>query len=211
MELTQTQIPDVILVSPKRFGDKRGYFSETYNEKAFAEIGIKANFIQDNYCYSTEVGTLRGLHFQKPPATQTKLLRVLRGAIVDVCVDLRHGSPTFGQHVMVELTAESGQQILCPQGFAHGFLTLQPNTEVTYKVDSYYAPMLDSGVRFDDPDLAIDWPIAEANITLSDKDHRQQWFRDLPAIFSYQPRPERPYINVDDVVTAPAGSLASSR
>jgi dTDP-4-dehydrorhamnose 3,5-epimerase len=185
MEVTLTSIPDVKLIAPRRFGDKRGFFSESYNRRAFAEIGVVADFIQENHAYSAERGTLRGLHFQKPPATQTKLLRVLRGAILDVCVDCRAGSPNYGRHVMVELTSESGRQILCPKGFAHGILTLKPHTEIAYKVDAYYAPELDSGVRFNDPDLAIDWPIAEGELILSEKDRHQPWFRDLPAIFTY--------------------------
>jgi dTDP-4-dehydrorhamnose 3,5-epimerase len=142
-------------------------------------------FTQENHSYSADRGTLRGLHFQCPPATQTKLVRALRGAILDVCVDCRKGSPTYGQHVMVELTAESGQQLLCPKGFAHGILTLMPHTEIMYKVDAYYAPELDSGIRFDDPDLAIDWPMPASDMTLSEKDRNQPAFCDLPDIFTY--------------------------
>lgn len=186
MERTETSLPDVILVTPARFGDQRGFFSETYNRRGLADIGISADFIQENHAYSADPGTLRGLHFQCPPATQTKLLRVLRGAALDVCVDLRKGSPTFGQHVMAELTAEGGQQILCPKGFAHGILTLKPHTEITYKVDAYYAPELELGVRFDDPDLAINWPFAERELILSDKDRNQLSLRDLPDIFTYE-------------------------
>ncbi len=185
MDLIETDLPEVKLITPRRFGDKRGFFSETYNRRAFAEMGISGEFIQDNHAHSAERGTLRGLHFQAPPATQTKLLRVLRGAILDVVVDLRHGSPRFGQHIMVELTAESGQQILCPKGFAHGVLTLTPDTEIAYKVDAYFAPELDLGVRFNDPDLGIDWPLPESEMILSDKDLNQPFLRDLPAIFTY--------------------------
>lgn len=184
MDVIETSIPDVKLITPRRFGDQRGFFSEAYNRRAFAEIGVAIEFIQDNQAYSADSGTLRGLHFQAPPATQTKLLRVLRGAVLDVCVDLRHGSPSYGQHVMAELTAESGQQILCPKGFAHGVLTLKPHTEITYKVDAYYAPELDFGLRFDDPDLAIDWPLPEEKIILSEKDRNQPMLRDLPEIFT---------------------------
>ena len=185
MDIIETSLKEVKLVTPPRFGDERGFFSETYNRRAFADIGITTEFIQDNYAYSADRGTLRGLHFQAPPATQTKLLRVLRGAILDVCVDCRHGSPTFGQHVMVELTAESRKQILCPKGFAHATLTLMPQTELAYKVDAYYAPELDMGVRFDDPDLAIEWPFAEEELILSEKDRHQPWLRDLPEIFTF--------------------------
>ena len=184
MDVIETSIPDVKLITPRRFGDKRGFFSEIYNRRALAEIGVTADFIQENHAYSADRGTLRGLHFQASPATQTKLLRVLRGAILDVCVDLRHGSPTFGQHIMAELTAESGQQILCPKGFAHGLLTLSPHTEIAYRVDAYYAPELDLGVRYDDPDLAIDWPVPADELILSEKDLNQPSFCDLPVFFT---------------------------
>ncbi|MGI9436156.1 MAG: dTDP-4-dehydrorhamnose 3,5-epimerase, partial [Geminicoccaceae bacterium] len=184
-DLTITNLPDVKLVTPARFGDKRGFFSEIYNRRALAEVGITIDFIQENHAYSADRGTLRGLHFQCPPSAQTKLLRVLRGAVLDVCVDLRQGSPTFGQHAMAELTAETGQQILCPKGFAHGILTLMPHTEIAYKVDAYYAPELDLGVRYDDPDLGIDWPLSESELVLSEKDRNQPWLRDLQEIFTY--------------------------
>jgi dTDP-4-dehydrorhamnose 3,5-epimerase len=185
MDVIETSLPEVKLITPPRFGDARGFFAETYNRRAFAEIGVTAEFVQENYSYSADAGTLRGLHFQAPPATQTKLVRVLRGAVLDVCVDLRHGSPAFGRHVMVELTAESGQQLLCPKGFAHAILTLKPHTEIAYRVDAYYAPELDSGVRYDDPDLAIDWPWPADRLILSEKDQNQPWLRDLPEIFSF--------------------------
>jgi len=185
MDVIETNIPDVKLITPARFGDKRGFFSEVYNRSALADIGIDIEFIQDNHAYSADTGTLRGIHLQAPPATQTKLLRVLRGAILDVCVDLREGSPHYGHHVMAELTAESGQQILCPKGFAHGTLTLKPHTEITYKVDTYYAPELDLGVRFDDPDLGIDWPFSRNELIISEKDLNLPRFQDLPAIFSF--------------------------
>ncbi len=185
MDVTTTDLPDVKIITPPRFGDQRGFFSEIYNRRALAEIGITVEFIQENHAYSADRGTLRGLHFQCPPATQTKLLRVARGAVLDVVVDLRRGSPTYGRHVMVELTAEAGNQIFCPKGFAHGILTLLPHTEITYKVDAYYAPELDLGVRFDDPDLAIDWPYPHEEMVLSEKDRNQPWFRDLPEIFTY--------------------------
>ena len=185
MDIKATAIPDVKIITPARYGDHRGYFSEVYNQRALAEAGIDVPFVQDNQSYSAERGTLRGLHFQKPPATQTKLLRVLRGTVVDVSVDCRVGSPTFGQHVMVELTAARGDQILCPKGFAHATLTMEPDSEITYKVDAYYAPDHDLGVRWDDPDLAIDWPIAAAQLVLSAKDRALPWLRDLPTVFTY--------------------------
>jgi dTDP-4-dehydrorhamnose 3,5-epimerase len=185
MDVTITSLPDVKIVTPARFGDERGFFSEIYNRRALADVGIDMAFNQENHAFSADRGTLRGLHFQCPPATQTKLLRVLRGAIVDVCVDCRKGSPTFGQHVMVELLAESGQQILCPKGFAHGILTLMPHTEIAYKVDAYYAPELDLGIRFDDPVLGIDWPLPKSEMILSEKDRNLPDFRDLPDVFTY--------------------------
>ena len=181
MEIEPTTIPEVRIIRPARHGDHRGFFSEVYNKRALAAAGIEIDFVQDNHLASAARGTLRGLHFQKPPATQAKLLRVLRGAIVDVAVDCRHGSPTYGQWVMVELDAATGAQILCPRGFAHGFLTLEPDTEVTYKVDAYYAPDLDSGIRWDDPDLAIPWPIPATDLVMSDRDRVLPRLRDLPA------------------------------
>lgn len=185
MDVTITSLPDVKVVTPARFGDERGFFSEIYNRRALADVGIAMAFNQENHAYSADRGTLRGLHFQCPPATQTKLLRVLRGAIVDVCVDCRRGSPTYGQHVMVEMTAESGQQILCPKGFAHGILTLMAHTEIAYKVDAYYAPELDMGIRYDDPELGIDWPLPKTELILSEKDRHLPAFCDLPEIFTY--------------------------
>ena len=186
MDRTDTNLPDIVLVTPARFGDKRGFFSEIYNRRSLAEIYITTEFIQENHAYFADAGTLRGLDFQCPPATQTKLLRVLRCTALDVCVDIRHGSPTFGQHVMAELTAESGQQILCPKGSALGILTLMRHTEIAYKVDSYYAPVLDLSMQFDDRGPAIDWPLAKDRLILSEKDRHQPWLRDLPEIFAYQ-------------------------
>jgi dTDP-4-dehydrorhamnose 3,5-epimerase len=185
MDIQATAIPEVKVITPARFGDRRGFFSEVYNRRALAEAGIDIVFVQDNHSYSAGRGTLRGLHLQGPPASQTKLVRVLRGAVVDVTVDCRVGSPTFGRHVMVELSAAAGNQVLCPQGFAHGTLTMAPDTEVIYKVDAYYAPERDVGIRFDDPDLAIPWPIPSDLLVLSSKDRRLPRFRDLPAVFTW--------------------------
>ena len=184
MDIRPTAIPDIKLITPVRHGDHRGFLSEVYNRRMLAEAGIDIDFVQDNHTYSAQVGILRGLHFQSPPYAQTKLVRVLRGAVVDVAVDLRHGSITFGRHVMVELTAESWTQILVPRGFAHGVLTLAPGTELSYKVDTYFAPDYDHGVRWDDPDLAIPWPLATENIFLSKKDRGQPLLRDLPSYFN---------------------------
>jgi dTDP-4-dehydrorhamnose 3,5-epimerase len=148
------------------------------------EAGLDLDFVQDNHSRSAGRGTLRGLHFQSPPYAQSKLVRVLRGAILDVAVDIRHGSPSFGRHVTVELTADSWQQLLVPKGFAHGFVTLLPDTEVFYKVDAYYAAQHDMGVLWNDPDLAIAWPMRGDEVVLSDKDRAQPRFADLPAIFT---------------------------
>jgi dTDP-4-dehydrorhamnose 3,5-epimerase len=185
MEVRSTEIPEVKLITPARHGDHRGFFSEVYNRRALAAAGIALEVVQDNHTYSARAGTLRGLHFQSPPSAQTKLVRVLRGAAVDVAVDLRHGSPTFGRHVMVELSVENWAQVLVPRGFAHGVLTMAPDTELAYKVDAYFAPEHDRGVRWDDPDLAIPWPLPPEEIVLSDKDRGQPLFKDLPPYFSY--------------------------
>lgn len=186
MDVRATNIPDVKIITPKRFADHRGYFSEVYNRRVLAEAGIEIDFVQDNQSHSARRGTLRGLHFQRPPATQAKLTRVVCGSIVDVSVDCRVGSPTYGRYAMVELSAARGDQVLCPHGFAHGILTLEPDTVITYKVDRYYAPQLDLGLRFDDPDLAITWPIPAEDIVLSEKDRSLPRFRDLPDVFTYR-------------------------
>lgn len=178
-----TIIPDVKLVTPQRFGDHRGFFCETYNQQQFADAGITADFVQDNHSLSIPAGTVRGLHFQTPPFAQVKLVRVLRGRILDVVVDLRRSSPTYGQHVAVELSADDGRQLLVPMGFAHGFCTIEPNTEVAYKVSAYYSAAHDHGLRFDDPELAIAWPVRAAEAILSDKDRGNPLLADLPTFF----------------------------
>jgi dTDP-4-dehydrorhamnose 3,5-epimerase len=178
-----TAIPDVKIVTPKKFGDHRGFFSEVYNRKAFAEAGIALDFIQDNHSLSAQVGTLRGLHFQSAPFAQDKLVRVPRGRILDVAVDIRKSSPTFGRHVAVELSAENWRQLLVPIGFAHGFVTLEPDTEVMYKVTNVYSAANDLGLAWDDPDLAIAWPLPPGGAVLSDKDRKHPRLRDLPTIF----------------------------
>lgn len=164
------EIPDVILVTPAKFGDDRGFFSETYNETAFHELGIAARFVQDNQSLSRQKGVVRGLHFQTPPHAQGKLVRVVRGSILDVAVDIRQGSPTYGKHVAVELSADNWRQLWLPEGFAHAFCTLEDNTEVIYKVTDYYAPECDAGIQWNDPDLGIAWPISAAEAVLSAKD-----------------------------------------
>lgn len=180
MEVTPAAIPDVLLIRPARHRDPRGFFSEVYNKRRFDLAGIALDFVQDSHSRSEAAWTLRGLHFQRPPFVQSKLVRVIRGAILDVAVDLRPGSPWRGRHVAVELTAESWLQILVPKGFAHGFLTLEPGTEVLYKVDAYYSPEHDAGVVWDDPDLAIPWPVPPGGPILSDKDRGLPRLRDLP-------------------------------
>lgn len=183
LEVTSTAIPDVKVLLPKTFGDARGTFSETWNAARFAEHGIKLNFVQDNQSWSAPVGTIRGLHFQSPPKAQAKLVRVIRGRIVDVAVDLRRTSPTYGKWVAVELSAQNRKQVLVPVGFAHGFCTLEPDTEVLYKVTDFYSPANDFGIAWDDPDLAITWPVARDKVVLSEKDKLQPAFKSLPAYF----------------------------
>ena len=153
------QIPDVKIVTPKKFGDERGFFSETYSRQGLIEHAIDLTFVQDNQSLSAQVGTLRGLHFQLPPFAQDKLVRVTRGAIYDVAVDIRRQSPTFGQWVGAVISADEWNQILVPIGFAHGFCTIEPDTEVLYKVTAPYAPASERGIAWDDADLAIDWPL----------------------------------------------------
>ena len=163
-------IPAVRLLTPERHGDRRGFFSEVYNRRAFAEAGIEIEFVQDNHSRSGEKGTVRGLHFQVPPFAQDKLMRVVRGAVFDVAVDLRRGSSTYGRHVGVTLSAEAWNQVLVPAGFAHGFMTLEPDTEVVYKVSSYYSPDHDRGVSWNDPALGIAWPLDPGAAVLSPRD-----------------------------------------
>lgn len=170
LEITELGLDGVLEIVPKQFGDDRGFFSETYNAKLFAEAGIALAFCQDNHSYSRDRGVLRGLHYQLPPFAQDKLVRVTRGAAYDVVVDIRRGSPTFAKWVGVELTAEKWNQVLVPKGFAHGFVTLVPDTEVLYKVTEYYSKDHDRSVRFDDPDIGVEWPVEAASIILSDKD-----------------------------------------
>ncbi len=185
MNVIETSIPDVKLIAPLKHGDHRGFFSETYNKAALAEAGIELDFVQDNHSLSADRGTVRGLHFQTPPYAQDKLVRVVKGAIFDVAVDLRKGSPTLGQHVSTVISAGEWNQILVPIGFAHGFCTLEPNTEVIYKVTDIYAPAHDRGCLWNDPDLGIDWPIGEHEAVLSEKDRQQPRFAELVEPFAF--------------------------
>ncbi|WP_040706773.1 dTDP-4-dehydrorhamnose 3,5-epimerase [Oceanibaculum indicum] len=186
MEIVSLDIPDVKLITPRRFGDNRGFFSETWNRAAFAEAGIEADFVQDNHSLSATVGTLRGLHFQIPPFAQAKLVRVSRGAIFDVAVDIRTGSPTYGKWVGAELSAENWAQMYVPKGFAHGFVTLLPDTEVQYKVDAPYAPEHDRGIAWNDPAIAVDWPLEGRDPVLSGKDAALPALADIPAPFTME-------------------------
>lgn len=172
MQITPTAIPDVKILQPKRYRDQRGFFSETYRKELLAEAGIRAEFVQDNHSMSFERGVVRGLHYQIDPHAQTKLVRVVRGAVFDVAVDIRRSSATFGKHVSVVLSAEEWNQILIPRGFAHGFCTLEANTEVVYKVDDYFSSECERGILWNDPQLGIEWPIAVQQAKLSDKDSR---------------------------------------
>ena len=183
MEVEALAIPDVKLIRPKKFGDARGFFSEVYSKSALAGAGINMEFLQDNHSRSARKGTIRGLHFQTQPFGQDKLVRVTRGSILDVAVDLRRASPTYGQHVSAVISAANWTQILVPIGFAHGFCTLEDDTEVLYKVSNVYAPANDGGVIWSDPDIGIDWPLDGAEPVLSDKDAKLPRLRDLPALF----------------------------
>ncbi|MDE7426813.1 MAG: dTDP-4-dehydrorhamnose 3,5-epimerase [Muribaculaceae bacterium] len=179
MKVIDTAIPDVKILQPQIFGDARGYFTETYNHRLFTQlIGKEYNWVQDNQSKSCR-GVIRGLHFQRPPHTQAKLVRVLEGAVLDVAVDLRAGSPTYGSHVAVELTGENHLQLLVPRGFAHGFAVLSPSATFAYKCDNYYTPEAEGGIAFDDPDLNINWPIDTAHAILSEKDLRNTAFKEF--------------------------------
>ena len=171
MQLTPTEIPAIKILTPKKFGDHRGFFSETFSQKTFRElVGADVQFVQDNQSLSVEKGVVRGMHYQLPPMAQDKLVRVTRGAILDVALDIRRGSPTFGKHVVAVISAENWRQIFIPVGFAHGFVTLEPNTEVLYKVSNYYSPRDERGIRWNDPALRIDWGISESAAVMSEKD-----------------------------------------
>ncbi|MBL4792313.1 dTDP-4-dehydrorhamnose 3,5-epimerase [Citromicrobium bathyomarinum] len=179
-------IPDVIEVTPPKYGDNRGFFSEVFKQSAFEAEGIRIDWIQDNQSLSAPVGTVRGLHFQAPPVAQDKLVRVLRGAVYDVALDIRKGSPTYGQHVGVTLSAEKWNQLLVPVGFAHCFMTLEPDTEVLYKVSGPYSKEHEGAIRWNDPALGIDWPDVGAEPTLSEKDLEAPLFADFDTPFTYE-------------------------
>jgi dTDP-4-dehydrorhamnose 3,5-epimerase len=178
-------ISAVCMLKPRYFKDARGYFVETYNKRSAQQSGIKAEFVQDNEALSLKRGTVRGLHFQVPPKAQAKLVRVLRGIIYDVAVDLRLGSPTYGEWAATTLAAQSGEQVFIPHGFAHGYCTLEDETEVAYKVDEYYAPECELGIVWNDSTLAIPWPVSSADVVLADKDRRLPGFDDFVSPFRY--------------------------
>lgn len=176
-------VPGPVLIEARRFGDARGFFLESWSARDFAALGIPDLFVQDNHSLSAAIGTVRGLHFQVPPHPQAKLVRVLRGAILDVAVDIRRSSPHFGRHVAVVLSAANARQLYVPAGFAHGFCTLEPDTEVAYKVSDIYAPACDRAIAWDDPDLALPWPVGAGEAILSDKDRRAPRLADAPELF----------------------------
>ena len=182
----------VRLIRTRRFSDDRGWFCETFNAAKLAEQGITVDFVQDNHSMSVPAGTIRGIHFQLPPHAQAKLVRCPRGRIVDVVVDLRRGSPTYGRHVAAELSGENGLQIFVPIGFGHGFITLEPNSEVIYKVSDFYAPDHERGIRWNDPDIAIDWPLAGEPPTLSGKDQSLPGLNAFASPFDYDGIPLGP-------------------
>ena len=179
------EIPDVLLLTPDRFFDKRGFLSETFSKRRLNEIGIHADFVQDNQSVSTAKGVVRGLHFQVEPHAQDKLVRVSRGAIFDVALDIRSGSPTFGKHVSAILSAENWNQLWIPVGFAHGFCTLEPDTEVLYKTTAYYSSEFSRSIKWDDPALGIPWPSAAEGAVLSDADKASPPLAALPTVFRY--------------------------
>ncbi len=182
MKLIQTKIEDLIILEPTVLGDERGYFLESYNQKKFNEIFGKISFIQDNESKSSK-GVLRGLHFQKPPFDQSKLVRCVQGKVLDVAVDLRNGSKTYGQHIAIELSSENKRQLFLPRGFAHGFLVLSQSAIFAYKVDNIYAPDHDAGIRWNDPILNIPWGLNESKILISEKDSKLSLFSDFKSPF----------------------------
>ena len=185
MKFIKCKIPDVILIEPKIHGDERGYFVETFREDKLSEfLGYKISFCQDNESKSKK-GVLRGLHYQLPPFTQTKLVRVIKGRVFDVAVDIRKNSPTFGQYVAIELNEQNKKQLLIPRGFAHGFVVLEDDTIFAYKVDSYYSPECDRGIIFDDEDIGIDWILPKAELILSSKDKIQPKLNETKELFEY--------------------------
>ena len=186
MQVEQTGIPDLVVITPRRFGDARGFFAETYSREKLAQHGIATEFVQDNHSLSARVGTVRGLHFQCPPHAQAKLVRCGRGVLFDVAVDIRKGSPTYGKWFGIELSFENGRQLMIPAGFAHGFVTRAPETEIIYKCSDIYAPETEGALRFDDPDIGIDWGLGDTAPVLSDKDAAAGAFAGFDSPFAYK-------------------------
>jgi dTDP-4-dehydrorhamnose 3,5-epimerase len=184
IDVNHAAIAGVVQITPSRFGDHRGFFAETYSRRGFAGLGVDVEFVQDNHSLSAAVGTVRGLHFQSPPHAQAKLVRCGRGAIFDVTVDIRRGSPTYGQWVGYELSANNGAQLFIPVGFAHGFATLEPNSEIIYKCSDYYAPETEGALQWNDPIIGIDWPVM-CDAILSDKDAVAPQLADLDSPFEF--------------------------
>lgn len=184
-QLTIDGFPAALEIIPDRFGDERGFFSETYNKAELKKAGIDLDFVQDNHSLSAEAGTVRGLHFQTPPFAQAKLVRVVKGSIFDAAVDIRKGSPTFGKHVSLVLSVNTWNQILVPEGFAHGFCTLERDTEIVYKVTAPYSKEHDKGILWSDPALGIEWPLENHKFIISEKDKIQPRLSDLPGYFEY--------------------------
>ncbi len=187
MQIEDTKLPGVKIITPARFGDHRGFFSESYSKQNMAAAGIPLDFVQDNHSLSATVGTVRGLHFQAPPHAQDKLVRCGKGCLLDVAVDIRKGSPTYGQWVAVELSFENGKQLLVPAGFAHGFMTREPDTEIIYKCTDYYAPETEGALIWNDPEVGIDWGVSgEIEPVLSEKDAIAPRLADLDSPFIYE-------------------------
>ncbi|MBY6006622.1 dTDP-4-dehydrorhamnose 3,5-epimerase [Salipiger bermudensis] len=186
MQIQDTALLGVKILTPQRFGDNRGFFSESWNRARMAEHGLDHDFVQDNHSLSATQGTVRGLHFQSPPHAQAKLVRCGRGRLFDVAVDIRKGSPSYGKWIGVELSFENGHQLLIPEGFLHGFVTREPDTEIIYKCSDYYAPDCDGAVRFDDPEIGIDWGLDSSEAVLSEKDAAAPLLKDFDSPFLFE-------------------------
>ena len=185
MQIDRLDIPDILVITPTRHTDARGFFSEVFRSEWLAPYGVNAPFVQENHAFSAQRGVLRGLHYQAPPSAQGKLIRCTHGAILDVAVDIRRGSPTFGRHVAIEASAANWRQVWVPPGFAHGYVTLEPDCEVLYKVTAYYDPAAERGLAWDDPALGVDWRIPAGDLILSDKDRRNPRLADVEVAFAY--------------------------
>jgi dTDP-4-dehydrorhamnose 3,5-epimerase len=185
LQIERTALPDVMILTPRRFGDQRGFFSESWSRRTFAEAGIEIDFVQDNHSLSRAPGTVRGLHFQAPPRAQIKLVRCGRGALFDVAVDIRRNSPTYGRWVGAELRFDNGRQLLIPAGFAHGFVTRQPDTEIVYKCSDFYAPETEGVLLWDDPDIGVDWGLGDLHPVLSEKDAAAPRLAEFESPFVY--------------------------